>query len=290
MELFQLTLLGGVTMGLIYAIAGASQVVIYRTSGYVSFAHGDIAAVSLYVGLFAHSVGMPYVGVAVLVVVVGAILGGLIGTLVVIPIERFGLLPAVMATVAVALVIQGVLNVVVGGQPRSFPSPGEKVLFSVGNVEIDTWTFASLVTCITVFAALGLLFAKTKMGVAMRAVHDSPDAAQILGIRSNRLRRLSWILSGGLAGVAGLFVAPTFSLTPHSVNAFLVFAFCAVVVGGFESIVGALVAGVGIGIAGNLVVAYMNPNLVNMMVYLVLLSVLLVRPYGIFGMRPVARV
>jgi branched-chain amino acid transport system permease protein len=124
----------------------------------------------------------------------------------------------------------------------------------------------------------------------MRAVHDNPAAAEVLGVRSVTLKRLSWVVSGGLAGICGLFIAPTYSLTPTSINALLVFGFAAIVVGGFDSIAGAVVAGVLLGIATNLTAAYINPDLVTTSLFVVLVVVLLVRPQGLFGRRPMVRV
>jgi branched-chain amino acid transport system permease protein len=289
-EILQLAIFGGLTIGVVYALAGASMVVVYRTSGYVSFAQGDIAAVALFVALWTSDQGASYPVVALVTVGVGAVLGGLIGGLIVVPIERFGAIHAVLATIAVGLIIQGIANVVVGAQPRAFPSPGENTIATVGAVNITQADIISLTASAAIFIGLGILFTRTRIGVAMRAISDSSEAANVMGIRSGQLRRLSWVIGGALAGVAGLFVAPTFALTPYSVNAFLIFAFCAIVLGGFESVIGALVAGIAVGIVSNLVATYLDPNLVSISVYALLLVVLLVRPHGIFGRRPIERV
>jgi len=290
MEILQLAVFGGLIIGVVYALAGASMVVLYRTSGYVSFAQGDIAAASLFVGLILNNMGMPYLVVAAGTILTGAILGGLIGSFIVVPLERLGAVTAVLATIAVGMIIQGGEMLVFGAEPKAFPSAGDATVFTLGALDVSVADVVSVVTCALVFAILGLAFGKTSTGIAMRAVNDSPDAAQILGVRAAQLRRRSWVVSGALAGVAGLFIAPTFGLTPFSVNAFLIFAFCAVVVGGFESIVGALVAGIGVGVISNLVAVYFDVNLVNISVYIILLLVLLVRPHGLFGRRPLERV
>jgi branched-chain amino acid transport system permease protein len=288
--IFELALFGGLIIGVVYALAGASMVVIFRTSGYISFAQGDIAAVALYIGLFTHNLGAPYAVVALVTIVSGAIFGGLVGSFVVVPIERFGAISAVLATIAVGVIIQGALTLTVGATPLAFPSPGKGVAFTLGDIDVQWADVIVLITGAMVFIALGLIFSRTSFGIAMRAINDSPNAAQILGIKAARLRRISWVIGGALSGAAGLFVAPTFALTPFSINTLLIFAFCAVVLGGFESIIGALVAGVIVGVASNLVAAFIDPNLVNFSVFLLLLIVLLVRPNGIFGRRPIQRV
>lgn len=290
MDLFETSLISGVVSGLLYALAGVGLVVIYRVSGYVSFAQGDIAAVALYLGFWLHQGGAPYLLVAVSVVVGGALLGGLIGRFVVVPMERFGILAAAMATIAVGITIQGMENAFIGGEARPFPSAGEGTALTIGSVSLTWADVISFIVCGAIVAALATGFKRTRVGIAMRAVHDNPSAAEMLGVASVSLKRMSWIVSGALAGVTGLFIAPVYSLTPTSVNAIVVFGFAAIVVGGFDSIAGAVVAGMVIGVATNLTAAYINPDLVTTSLFLMLVTVLLIRPQGLFGRRPIARV
>ncbi len=290
MELFETSVILGVTIGLVYALSGAGLVVIYRTSGYASFTQGDIAAVSLYVGLFLYHSGLPYPVMALLVVAVGALLGGLIGGFVVVPLERFGPLTAALATIGVGLTIQGTENVVLNPDPVAFPSAGDAPALVLGPVTLSVANVVQAIVCILLFAALGAVFRFSRTGIAMRAANDNPNAAGHIGLPGKRLKVISWMLAGGLAGVTGLFVAPLYSLSPTSVNAILVFGFATVVLGGFESITGALVAGVVIGVASNLVAAYLNPQLVTFGVYAFVLFILLFRPYGLLGHRPLMRV
>jgi len=289
-ELLQTTLFLGVILGLIYALVGAGFVVIYRTSGYLSFAQGDIATVGLYVGLFAYKAGLPYWWTALLVIVVCALLAGVIGRFVVIPLERFGVLSAVLATIGVALIIQGTEALTLSTGSQAFPSAGTDILFSIGQVGISTANLISVGVCILLFIFLGIFFTSTKIGMAMRAANDNPVAANHVGLSSTNLKTLSWVIAGVLAGVTGLFVAPIYSLYPGSVNLLLVYGFATIVLGGFESIAGALIAGIALGVLGNLVAAYLNPNLVTFAVYVIVLLVLLFRPNGLLGRRPLVRV
>lgn len=290
MDLLQTSLVSGVVSGLLYALAGVGLVVIYRVSGYVSFAQGDIAAVALFGGYFLYQGGAPYVVVALAVVTIAAVIGGTLGRFIVIPMERFGILPAAMATIAIGIFFQGMSGALFGGEARAFPSVGEGTAFTIGPVALSWADTASFIVCGVVVAVLAAGFRYTRAGVAMRAVHDNPAAAEILGVRSTSLKRIAWIVSGALAGICGLFIAPIFSLTPTSINALLVFGFASIVIGGFDSIPGAVVAGVLIGIATNVTAAFINPNLVTTALFLVLVLVLLFRPQGLFGRRPMVRV
>jgi branched-chain amino acid transport system permease protein len=292
MVIFETSLVLGVTLGLVYALAGVSLVVIYRTSGYASFCHGDIAAVSLYVGYLCHEAGLPYLVMALVVVATGAVLGLVIGAGVIVPLERFGHLSAALATVGVGLLIQGIENVTLSDlQPRPFPAAGGSgTAFTLGPVELHKSDVIAAVVCAALFIALGLFFKLSRVGVAMRAVNDNASAANHVGLSGRSLKYLSWGLSGALASVCGLFVAPIYSLTPYSVNALLVFGFATIVLGGFESVLGALVAGVVIGVASNMFAAYLDTNLVTFGVYVLLLVVLLFKPSGLFGRRALVRV
>lgn len=291
MNLLMTSVVLGIVTGMLYALSGAGLVVIYRTSGYVSFAQGDIAAIGLfaaYYGLYRQEA--PYVIVAVAVVVLCALVGGVLGSLLVVPMERFGTLSAALATIALGMMIQGGEGATVGGEPRAFPSVGREVAVRFGDVALSVSDLTVVAVSVAIFLALGLLFRRSRVGVAMRAVNDNPEAADLLGLPAAWLKRASWAIAGGLAGVSALFIVPIFSLTPTSVNAVLLYGFCAIVVGGFDSVLGALAGGLLIGIASNLTSAYVSPNLVTTAVYLTLLLVLLLRPYGLLGRRPIERV
>ncbi|MFT4011769.1 MAG: branched-chain amino acid ABC transporter permease [Nocardioidaceae bacterium] len=290
MELLQTSLVLGVVVGIVYSLSGAGLVVIFRTSGYISFAQGDIAAVGLFVGLAAHNAGAGYLWTALLVILVSTVVGGLVGTLITVPLERHGHLVAALSTIGTALIINGLLNVTVGGDPRAFPELSKAAAITVSDIRLSWSDLAGLIASSCVFIGLGLFFRRSRMGIAMRAVNDNKFAGQILGIPDKRLKLVSWVVAGSLSGLLGLFVAPILSLSPVSVNALLVFGFCAIVIGGFDSIFGALVAGIGIGVVTNLTSAYIDPNLVPTVLWALMLLVLLVRPNGLFGRRQLVRV
>lgn len=290
MFLLESSLISGIVSGLIYALAGIGLIVIYRVSGYISFAQGDIAALALFIGYWLHEGGASYAVVALVVVAAGAVIGGLVGTMIVVPIERYGLLVAAVSTIGVSIAIQGFNNLAFGSQARAFPSAGSSSAVTIGSVSLSRADVVSFVVCGLIVAALSIGFRRTGAGVAMRAVHDHPEAAVVLGIDGTRLKRFSWVIAGGLAGICGLFIVPIYALTPTSVNHILVFGFCAVVIGGFDSLVGAVVSGMLIGFVTNLTAAYTSPDLVTTLLFVVLVLVLIVRPHGIFGRRPVVRV
>ncbi|HET6152615.1 MAG TPA: branched-chain amino acid ABC transporter permease [Marmoricola sp.] len=290
MEILQTSVILGITLGMLFALSSAGLVVIYRTSGYVSFAQGDVATAALFVGLLVHEAGWPYWVLALIVISSGVAISLVVGMGVVTPIERHGLLSAALSTIAVSLVIQGLLNLTSGGHTRAFPALSDARAFRLGDVALQ-WTDVAAFGCsVIAFVALGVAFRRSNLGIAMRAMSDNELAAELLGLSRLRLKACSWAVAGALAGILGLFVAPIYSLTPQSIDAFLVFGFAAIIAGGFDSIVGAMVAGVVIGVLTNLVSAYLDPNLVPFSLYVLILVILLVRPQGLFGRSIVSRV
>ena len=290
MDLLASALMLGIVSGLLYALSGAGLVLIYRASGYVSFAQGDIAAVGLFVSYALYTAGAPYVVIAVVTVVVCAVLAGVLAVTTVLPIEKHGALSAAMATIAVGIFLQGAATATVGTDARAFPSAGNRTMVSLGSVSLQQAQVVTLVVAALVFIGLGLAFKKSSLGVVVRAVNDSPRAAHLMGVPARRIKVLCWVAAGALAGLAGLFVVPLYSLTPTSVNAILLFGFCAIVIGGFDSVAGAVVGGIVVGLTANLTSAYISSGLVFVVIYLVLMAVLLVRPHGLLGQRPLERV
>jgi branched-chain amino acid transport system permease protein len=289
-DLLETALLLGVASGLLYALSGAGLVLIYRTSGFISFTQGDIAAVGLFVAYFAYQAGAPYLVTALVAIVACAVAAVLIGGLVVMPLGRQGALTAGLATIGVGILVQGIENATVGNSSRPFPAVSDGVAFRLGAVQIQTAHVVQIVVTVVVFVAMGIAFRKLTAGVALRALNEDAEAAEMLGVPGRRLQLLSWLSAGVLAALAGLFIVPIYTLTPTSVNAILLFGFCAVVVGGFDSVAGAMIGGLIIGISANLVSAFITPTLVTSVLYLTLLAVLLFRPHGLMGRAPLRRV
>jgi branched-chain amino acid transport system permease protein len=290
MELLASALVLGVVSGLLYALSGAGLVLIYRASGYVSFAHGDIAALGLFASYALYTAGAPYWVIAVVTVLACAMAAGLLAVGVVLPIEKHGALSAAMATIALGIFLQGAATATVGNDARPFPSAGEGTVLTFGPVSLQQPQVVTVIVAAAVFAALGMAFRRTAIGVVIRAANDNPTAALLMGVPAQRIKVLCWIGAGAMAGLAGLFVVPLYSLTPTSVNAILLFGFCAIVIGGFESVAGALIGGVIVGLVANLTAAFLSSGLMFIVLYLVLLGVLLVRPNGLLGRRPLERV
>jgi branched-chain amino acid transport system permease protein len=291
MELFEVSVIFGITLGITYAVTGAGLVIIFRESGIINFAHGDIATAGLFVGYFAYTRHAPYWIVALTVIVSCGLLGGAIALGLVGPISRRrSHLDVALLTIAISLIIQGIETYYEGGGDRSFPSIGTSAVFSIGSVQISQAQLLALASGVVLFGLIAIFFRTTNIGVAMRAISDNPQAAALMGIPLRRIRWLSWTLGSLCAGVAGLFVAPLYALNVTSVDILVIYGFIVIALGGFDSTLGALIAGLAVGIGGNMISAYLGSDFETPILVLVMLLVLIRRPYGLLGRAPIERV
>ncbi|WP_310961241.1 branched-chain amino acid ABC transporter permease [Nocardioides terrisoli] len=290
MELFAQSVVLGLITGLVYSLTGAGLVSVYRTSRIINFAQGSIGTLGLYAAYPLTERGAPYWLVAIVAIGAAALAGLCVGWIVNLLASRRDELMGGLAAIALSLVIDSVLTLTMGGSARAFPSMGTHTLFRVASVNFTASDVGIAAAAIIAFGALGLLFSRTTTGLGMRAISENATAARIVGLRSGALRMGSWVICGILAGVGALFLAPMYSLTPTSIEGELVYGFAAVVIGGFDSIIGALVAGIGLGIVSNLIGVYVNLDLITTGLFAVMIPVLLLRPYGLFGRRPLERV
>lgn len=291
MQLLEVSLILGAVLGMTYAITGAGLVIIFRESGIVNFAHGDIATAGLFFGFAVYSRGLPYWLMAIAVIAFCAVLGGLLGLGLIGPFSRRrSHLDVALLTISISLIIQGIETIYEGGGNTPFPSPGTSELLSLGAVQVSRAQGVTVGVGIVLFGAIGVFFRRSSIGIAMRAINDNAGAAALMGIPLRRIRCLSWTLGSLCAGLAGLFVAPIYTLNVTSVDILVIYGFIVIVMGGFDSTLGALVAGLAVGIIGSVIAAYLGSDYSTPLLVLAMLAVLVIRPHGLFGRAPIERV
>jgi branched-chain amino acid transport system permease protein len=282
----------GITAGSIYAALALALVLVYRSTGLVNFAQGQMAAVSVYIGWSLVEAGLPVPLAVVLTLVASLIIGALTERLLIRRFEGQEPLVAIVATVAVLICFNGLINLIWGGSVRAFPSlfPDKVVSFLGARATWgDVGTVAVLVGTVVL---LQLFFLRTRLGLALRTAADNPSSARLLGLPVGSLLLVGWGLAALLGGLAGCLVAPSVPLQPNMMDTILVYALAAAVLGGLDSPLGAVVAAWLIGIVET--VAGANITIIGsdlrIAVPLVLLAlILLVRPQGLFGRRDVER-
>lgn len=248
-------LLQGISLGAVFALLGIGIVLIYKSSGVMNFAHGSMAMFSTYVYFeLTRSTGIGVAGAAIISVIVGALLGAATYTLVFRRMQGSGLLAKVIASLAVAGLLQGLAAYIWRDAAQA------KVPLALeGSVRLPggslSWQeILTIVITLAVGAGLVTLLRRSIFGIRLRATAQNRMAAKMLGVRDNRVAATSWAIGGGLAALAGVLVIPLGALTVYSMTGYMVRGFVAAVVGGLVSLPAALLGGFSLGVMQDVII------------------------------------
>jgi branched-chain amino acid transport system permease protein len=278
--------LTGVSAGSLYALVALGLVLIYRSTRVLNFAHGDIATVATFVSFSLLSQRYSFPLALAASVLVGAVVGIGFYFTVLVPAQRQGanLLGMVILTLGLALILQGVVVYVWGAEPVSLPFPiSDTKTYNVGAVVVSQLSLATMAAGLAGCVLLYLLVQKTRLGLAMRATSENVMAAQTLGIPTRAVLGLAWGVASALGVVAGIFLAPALLLDPFFMLDPFLKGFAAAVLGGLNSLPGAVVGALLLGVAESLTGAYMTIQFKNTLAFAIIIVVLLVRPEGLLG-------
>lgn len=290
-EFLQFTL-SGISFGLIYAALALSLVLIWRGTRLLNFAQGGMAMFTTYIALeVVHHTGSYWAGFVV-ALAAGIALGAVAEATIVRPALGKPELNAVIVTIGLLVLLEGLAGIFYGGQYRSFPSAFSATGVHVGSVYLGVSRFdvfvAAAVLATTLLLALG--FRYTSAGLRMRAAAFNAEVARLSGIRVARVITVGWALAGLIGALAGVLVSPTTFLYPNSMDAILVFGFTAAVIGGLDSPAGAVIGGLLLGLALSYVGGYLGSQVTTLVALGILVVVLMIRPAGIFSRAGVRRV
>ncbi len=297
MELFLARLFDGLSSGATYAVIAVALVLIYKATTLINFAQGELAMLGSFIAyILAVEQGMPIYLAIVLAMVLSAVLAAGIERVLIRPFDPADHLPLVIITLGLFLVINAVAGMVWGFDPRSFPRMfPEGDVWSMGIARLRWYTVGTMATVLVLLVLLTLLLKKTKVGLAFRAVSSNLESSGLVGVRAGPTLQFGWMLATAVGTLAGaLFVADPFrQLDPTWAQRVLIFAAAAAVLGGLDSLWGALAGGVILGLIESMVVGYVEwiPNQMSLAAAVVaIIIVLLIRPNGLFGSKAVERV
>lgn len=218
MDQFLLILVSGLASGAVYGLMGLGLVIIYRATDVVNFALASLATVGLYAALALYDRGLPLLLAAVAAIVTTAAVGLVARETVIRPLAQGELLSALVMTMGVSLIAESVISTIWDDQPRLFPSLVQGSV-SLGGSAIPTQSLLTIAVAAVAMALVAYLFGRTTIGTAMRAVAESADTAQILGLGSQRIARIAWALGLALAALGAFLYAPRAGLVPTVLSA-----------------------------------------------------------------------
>jgi branched-chain amino acid transport system permease protein len=287
---FLQTLINGLSVGSIYAIVSVGFVLVFKATEVFNFAQGNLMVIGAYLGYtFIHDEGLPAILGAILAVLASAVVGIVLHYSLFKPMLGKPVLSIIMATIGLALIINAVLAIAYGPIGLSYPNVLPQHVLKWGGVRVSTLDLLIIAIAAACVIAFAIFFRLSPLGLQMRATAENFEAAALSGVNADRVFATALAIGTGLAAIGGILLSTTNLLTADLSNvAFL--AFPAIVIGGLESIPGAVIGGLAVGIIQGMAGQYIANDAQNVIVYLVLIVVLMIRPYGLFGQRQIVRV
>jgi branched-chain amino acid transport system permease protein len=275
--------LGGVVDGAIFALVAAGFVLIYQVTGIINFAQGEFVMIGGMTAAALAAGGMPVLGAAAIAVVVAAVVGALSYLLAIRPARGASSVTLIFITLGLDVALRGLALFVWGTNPYSLPafSGGNAIMLFGGALPPQAlWVLG---TDVLVFGALYLFFSRTTLGTAVRAAVANPPIASTFGIPLRTFAFLSFVVAAAIGGLGGVVIAPIPGVGYDSGLTYGLAGFVAAVLGGLDSLPGALLGGFMLGIVEHIAAGLISPGWDQGVGFIVLLLVLVVRPQGLLG-------
>lgn len=280
----------GLANGTIYGLLALSLVMIYQATHHINFAQGEMATFSTFMAWAMVQAGIPYWAAFAATVALSFIGGMGIQVLLLRRFERAPALTNVIVFIALLLIFNAMSGWLFHHEVKTFPSPFSKDSWFASTL-LPAHAAGMLVVMVAVIAVLFAFLQGTSVGLGMRAAALNPVSARLVGVPVNRMLALGWGFAAAIGSIAGMMVAPVVFLDPHMMSGVLLYAFAGALLGGIDNPWGAAIGGVIVGVAENLLGAYVIGTDLKLTVALALIVlVLTVRPAGLFGKKVVVRV
>ncbi len=293
-EFFLDLIINGLLVGLMYALVALGFVLIFKATSAINFAQGDLVMFAGYAAAFMMvDLGVPLL-VMVVVVAVGMVLLGFLQERIILrPLVGQPIVSVIMVTIGLAFVLQGLVTILWGANTRELSLPVSDDPIILGPVFISPINLVAGLIAIGFLIAFGLFFTRSRLGLAMRAVADDQQAAMVVGIKVPSVFALSWGIAG-LAATAGGVIWGNQIGVDTFLNLIGLKVFPVVILGGLDSIGGAILGGLILGVVESLAAGYFDPlvggGTKDFVPYVLMILVLFIRPYGMFGHETIERV
>jgi branched-chain amino acid transport system permease protein len=283
-ELFSQVVISGVTLGSLYSLVGLGFVVIYRATKVVNFAQGEMMMLGAMLALYFFSdLAIPYFAAFLLAVLVCGTFGAALERVAYRPLLNAPVVTLILATVAVGQMMRAGVRILRGSEVSRFPSILSAEPFVIAGVTFTPLSLSIIAIAILLVCTFMLFFRKTRIGKGMEATSENRDAALLVGISVNQTFSLVWAIGSALAAAAGVLLAPLIIITPE-MGSIGIKGFIGAILGGFNSIPGAVAGCFLLGIIENLGGVYIASSMKDVIAFCVLVLILTVRPHGLFGL------
>ncbi|UCE32161.1 MAG: branched-chain amino acid ABC transporter permease [Burkholderiales bacterium] len=284
--------MAGLANGALYALVALGLVLIYKTQDVVNFAHGEVLMIGAFAGYTAYqNLGWAYPFAFLGAIVFCGVLGAVVERLCFRRIAHHHHITLAMVTVGLSFAFKGLARVPFGADLYTFPPLFQDVgPIMIGGAIVTPQNLVTIGVAVVLTLLLFLFFKVTTMGKQMRATQQNLTGAKMVGIDTGRVFALTWALAAAIGGAAGVLLGPSSLLYPDMGSNFLLKGFAAAVLGGFESVPGAIIGGLLIGVIEKLFGGYVSTAFEHISAFCVIIGVLFVRPYGLFGRKPIHRV
>ncbi|MET0743336.1 MAG: branched-chain amino acid ABC transporter permease [Microvirga sp.] len=288
--MFGQLLFSGLALGSIYGLVALGFAVIFKATDVFNFAQGMFVVCGAYLAVTAISLlDLPFPLAVLFILAAAGFMGAGIHALLIRPLAGRPILSVIMLTIALSIVLRALIEIVYGPPGRTLVTPLPTGSFALGPLRISQLHLTAAAVSWVCMIGFGLFFRYTSIGLLMRATADNHEAATISGVRVDRMNRLAWAIGFTLAAIGGVFLGQL-QIVSVELEGIGLLALPAVVIGGLQSIPGAIIGGLLVGVIEQLAAAYISPKASDIVIYVLLLVILLLRPWGLLGQREINRV
>lgn len=283
-------LVSSIALGSIYALTALGFAIIYRASGVVNFAQGQMMMLGAMAALVLYNnMHFPLLLAVVAAVGFSVVIGMAVEYVAFRPLRHAPEFTVLLSTVAIAQIIQSGVRSVYGQETAAFPGIGSAAPIDIAGVRFTVQSLCIVGISFLTLLAFVILFRYSKLGWAMRAVAQNKRGAAIVGISVGKIYAQTWAIAGGLAAIAGILLAPLILVSPD-MGVIGNKGFIAAIIGGFSSLPGAVLGGFLLALLENLIGTYISSGLKDVITFVLMVLLLLLRPQGLLGQRAASRV
>ncbi len=280
----------GLATGSIYALVALGLALIYNTTEHVNFAQGEMSMVSAFIGFtFFQMLGLSLFISIILTLIISALLGIIVERLIIRPAIRAPHFNIFIITLGLSIVMKSASGFIWSHNDYPYPSIFPDKTISLGSVTVDMIGLGNIGTTVLLMLILYIFFKYTRYGTAMRAVSESQNASLLMGVNVNQSFAVTWAISFLVAAVAGILMAPVIFLSTH-MGIVVINGFAAAILGGWGSIPGAIIGGMLLGVIDNVAPLYLPSQIKNIIPFMIIFVVLVIRPKGIMGVEKFSKV